>query len=121
MAEFTLFGSGGSIVADLTEEQAKTADLGVGKLFMAPVGKIEQSKISKYSCKNCKNDFDKPPNIKIEEGKEDSSPEQVSENLMLVERGQYVCYGCSAVIGNYRVFEKSDKDSEAGLANPAST
>ena len=35
-------------LADLTEEQAKKADLGVGKLFLAPVGKLEEQKMSKH-------------------------------------------------------------------------
>ena len=124
MAEFKLFGSGGSIVADLTDEQAKAADLGVGKLFIAPVGKVELSKIKGYSCNACKADFEKPPSIKIESDDGDdggsSGPEQVSENLMLIERGQYTCEKCGSVIGNYRVFVKGDKDSDAGLAKPSS-
>lgn len=121
MAEFKLFGSGGSIVADLTEEQAKAADLGVGKLFIAPVGKIDPSKISRHSCNNCKSNFDKPPNISIEENST-GAPERVAENLLLVERGQYVCIQCNSVVGNYRVFEKGDKDSEGtGFATPSST
>jgi len=38
MAEFKVEGSGGYVIAELTEEQAKKADLGVGKLFLAPIG-----------------------------------------------------------------------------------
>ncbi len=127
MGEFKLFGSGGSIIADLTDAQAKTADLGVGKLFLAPIGKVELSKIKGYSCNACKADFGKPPNIKVEREDDDddgattaAGPEQVSENLMLVERGQYTCDKCGSVIGNYRVFVKGDKDSDAGLAKPSS-
>ncbi|MDE0091349.1 MAG: hypothetical protein OXP12_08410 [Thaumarchaeota archaeon] len=115
MAELKLFGSGGSIVADLTEEQAKAADLGVGKLFLAPIGKIEQSKMSGHACNGCKKEFDGPPKISPESGSEE--PEQVSENLMLVERGQYQCGECGSVIGEYRVFEK--KGGDAGLAVPS--
>ena len=115
MAQFTLFGSGGSVVADLTEEQAKSADLGVGKMFLAPVGKIEGSKISRHSCNTCKAEFDGPPAIKPEEGG-GQAPEQVSENLMLVERGQYTCTKCSAPIGEYRVFSKNDEGADAGPA-----
>ncbi len=113
MAEFRLFGSGGSVVADLTEEQAKKADLGVGKMFLAPVGKIEPSSMSGYSCNGCKSEFDGSPTARPEES---DGPEQVSENLMLVERGQYVCNRCDAIIGEYRVFAKSDGDADAGLA-----
>jgi len=115
MTELRLFGSGGSIVADLTEEQARAADLGVGKLFLAPIGKIEQSKMSGHACNGCKKEFDGPPKISPESSGE--GPEQVSENLLLVERGQYQCGGCGSVIGEYRVFEK--KGGDAGLAVPS--
>ena len=37
LVEKQLDGSGGWIIADITEEQAKNADLGVGKLFIAKV------------------------------------------------------------------------------------
>ena len=33
MGEFKVEGSGGYVIAELTEEQARKADLGVGKLF----------------------------------------------------------------------------------------
>ena len=56
MTEFKLQGSGGYIIAELTEEQAKKADLGVGKLFLAPIGKLEEQKMSKHYCKNCESE-----------------------------------------------------------------
>ena len=118
MAEFRLFGSGGSIVADLTAEQAKAADLGVGKMFLAPIGKIERSKMTKHSCNSCKTDFERPPKVISDEN--NNQPEQVSENLMLVERGQYTCDGCDAIIGEYRVFAKDDENADAGPARQSS-
>lgn len=118
MTEYELYGSGGSVVADITEEQAKASDLGVGKRFLAPIGKLEQSCISKYSCNACKADFDKPPIVKPEE--DGSGPEQVSENLMLIERGQYVCSECNGTIGEYRVFKKTDDSKDVGAATPSS-
>jgi hypothetical protein len=54
MAEFKVEGSGGYIIAELTEEQAKKADLGVGKLFLAPIGKLEQKKCSNIIVKTVK-------------------------------------------------------------------
>ena len=121
MAEYRLFGSGGSVVADLTEGQARAADLGVGKLFLAPIGKIDSSSMSKHACNECKTEFDGPPIIRPEDGDGSggSVPEAVSENLFLIERGQYVCTGCNAVIGEYRVFEKRDAGADAGLARPS--
>lgn len=115
MAEFKLQGSGGHIIAELTEEQAKKADLGVGKLFLAPIGKLEEQKMSKHYCKNCEVEFNNPPNIHLEE----NTNEQVSDNLILVERGQYTCQQCNGIIGEYRVFQKKDESSDAGNAKPS--
>jgi len=115
MVELKLQGSGGYIIAELTEEQAKKADLGVGKLFLAPVGKIEEQKMSKHYCKNCEVEFDNPPKIHLEE----NTNEQVADNLILIERGQYTCQQCSAIIGEYRVFKKQDESSDIGNARPS--
>ncbi len=114
MAEFKLIGSGGYVVAELTEEQAKKADLGVGKLFLAPVGKLEQDKMLKHYCKNCETEFDNPPKTQLEE----KTNEEVAANLNLVERGQYTCEKCSSIIGEYRVFVKRDESSDVGAAKP---
>ena len=89
-------------MADITEDQAKKADLGVGKCFLAPVGKIEEKNMQKYFCKKCDLDFDGSPKIQIEE----SPNEPVADDLILIERGQYVCHKCNSIIGEYRVFEK---------------
>lgn len=107
-------GSGGYVVAELTEEQVKKADLGVGKLFLAPVGKLEQDKMLKHYCKNCETEFDNPPKIQLEE----KTNEEVADNLNLVERGQYVCEKCSSIIGEYRVFTKKDESGDVGPAKP---
>jgi len=115
VTEFKLQGSGGYIIADLTEEQAKKADLGVGKLFLAPIGKLEEQKMSKHYCKNCEFEFNNPPNIHLEE----NTNEQVADNLILVERGQYTCQQCSSIIGEYRVFKKQDESSDIGNARPS--
>ncbi|HSA77020.1 MAG TPA: hypothetical protein VLE02_05705 [Nitrosarchaeum sp.] len=115
MAEHKLQGSGGYIIAELTDEQAKKADLGVGKLFLAPIGKLEEQKMSKHYCKNCEKEFDSSPKIHLEE----STSEQVSDNLILVERGQYTCQQCGNIIGEYRVFQKKDESSDAGNARPS--
>ena len=115
MTELKVQGSGGYIIADLTEEQAKKADLGVGKLFLAPIGKIETEKMSKHYCKACETEFSNPPKIRLEE----NPNEEVADNLVLVERGQYTCEKCSGIIGEYRVFKKNDESSEIGKANPS--
>ncbi len=102
MVVLELHGSGGRVMADITEDQAKKADLGVGKCFLAPVGKIEEKNMQKYFCKKCDLDFDSSPKIQIEK----SPNEPVADGLILIERGQYVCQKCNSIIGEYRVFKK---------------
>ena len=51
---------------------------------------------------------------------DDAQGEQVANNLLLVERGQYTCQQCNTTIGEYRVFEKQDESSDIGnaVSNP---
>jgi hypothetical protein len=114
MVQLTVHGSGGHILADLTDEQAKKADLGVGKLFLAPIGKLKEEKMLKHYCKNCQAEFNESPKIQLEE----STNEEVADNLILIERGQYMCKKCDSIIGEYRVFQKKDESSEVGNAKP---
>ncbi len=102
MVVLELHGSGGRVIADITEEQAKKADLGVGKCFLAPIGKLEEKNMQKYFCKKCESEFVGSPKIQVEE----SPNEPVADGLILVERGQYTCHKCSSIIGEYRVFEQ---------------
>lgn len=94
-----LKGSGGHIFANITEEQEKKADLGVGELFLAPLGRLEESNILKHYCKTCDKEFESSPLIKFE-----TPNEVVAENMLLAERGQYLCKMCSGVIAEYRKF-----------------
>ena len=100
MVILELHGSGGRVIADITDEQAKKADLGVGKCFLAPIGKLQEENMHKYFCKKCESEFDASPKIQIEE----SPNESVADGLILKERGQYTCGKCSSIIGEYRVF-----------------
>ncbi len=71
--------------------------------------------MSKHYCKNCEAEFNNPPKIHLEE----NTNEQVADNLILVERGQYTCQQCSSIIGEYRVFKKQDESSDIGNARPS--
>ena len=92
------------MVADVTDEEAKKADLGVGELFLAPLGRLDEQKISKYYCKNCDAEFEKSPKIEYE-----NPNEVVAEGLALKEKGQYTCHQCNSMIGEYREFSKQEK------------
>ena len=103
MPQLKLKGSGGNITAEVTDEQAKKSDLGVGELFLATVGRLDEQKISKYYCKNCDAEFEKSPKIEYE-----NPNEEVAPGMILKEKGQYTCTQCSSKIGEYREFLKQE-------------
>jgi DNA-directed RNA polymerase subunit RPC12/RpoP len=103
LPQIKLKGSGGAVTAEVTEEQAKKADLGVGELFLAPVGRLDEQKISKYYCKNCDAEFEKSPKIEFE-----NPDEEVAPGMILKEKGQYTCQQCNSMIGEYREFLKQE-------------
>ena len=106
-----LRGSGGFVVAKLTDEQQTKGNLGGPDLFLAPIGRLDPSLITKYSCNTCEKEFDGSPEIDYE-----SPNEEVAENLILIERGQYKCLECGSTIAEYREFKKGDEQTEVGNA-----
>jgi len=108
-----LRGSGGYVMASVTDDQQRKGNLGGPDLFLAPVGRIEADKISKYFCNTCEKDFEGSPKIDYE-----SPNELVADNLMLLERGQYICTNCGSVLAEYRSFSKPNENAEVGLARP---
>ncbi|HMK33177.1 MAG TPA: hypothetical protein VK431_06085 [Nitrosopumilaceae archaeon] len=110
-----LRGSGGYIMASVTDEQQRKGNLGGPDLFLAPVGRIEVDKISKYFCNTCEKDYEGSPKIDYE-----TPNEMVADNLVLMEKGQYVCTTCGSVLAEYRNFSKLKESKEVGLAQPQS-
>ena len=108
-----LRGSGGFIMARVTDEQQSKGNLGGPDLFIAPIGRLEPEKISKYTCNTCEKEIEGSPKIEFE-----NPNEEVAENLILVERGKYLCNECSSTIAEYRDFRKPDEQMDVGLANP---
>ncbi|MBT8243590.1 MAG: hypothetical protein HKP34_07860 [Nitrosopumilus sp.] len=107
MTELQLAGSGGWIYADVTEEQVTKSKLvpNMDKHFLAPIGKLDTTKMLKHFCKQCDSEFEGPTKIQIEE----QPNEAVADGLILIERGQYTCHKCNSIIGEYRVFQKKDE------------
>lgn len=99
MSQLKLKGSGGFVVAELNDEEAKKADLGVGELFLAPLGRLDEQKIVKYYCKKCNLEFNNPPKIVFE-----NPNEKVAEGMILKEKGHYECQQCESKISEYRIF-----------------
>ncbi|NDB50908.1 MAG: hypothetical protein EB161_01905 [Nitrosopumilaceae archaeon] len=105
-----LRGSGGFIMAQVTDEQQRKGNLGGPDLFLAPIGRLDVQLISKYFCNTCEKDYEGGPKIEFE-----NPNEEVAENLVLRERGQYICTTCGSIIAEYRDFQKT---GEVGLAKP---
>ena len=108
-----LRGSGGYVMASVSDDEQRKGNLGGPDLFLAPVGRIDAEKISKYFCNTCEKDFEGSPRIDYE-----SPNELVADNLMLIEKGQYICTNCGSVLAEYRSFSKPNESSEVGLARP---
>ena len=111
-----LRGSGGYVLALVTDDQQRKGNLGGPDLFLAPIGRLDAEKIKKYSCNTCDKEYDGGPKIEYE-----NPNEEVAENLILAERGQYLCTVCGSTIAEYREFQKTDQLSDVGNAKPLET
>ncbi len=108
-----LRGSGGFIMASIDDDLQRKGNLGGPDLFLAPVGRIDSEKISKFYCNTCEKDYEGAPKIQFE-----NPNEEVAENLILVEKGQYICTTCSSTLAEYREFKKPNESTESGYARP---
>ena len=100
-------------MATVTDEQQMKGNLGGPDLFLAPIGRLNEDKITKHFCNTCEKEFEGPPKIEFE-----NPNEEVAENLVLAERGQYICKVCNASIAEYREFKKPNEEGEIGSAKP---
>jgi sporulation protein YlmC with PRC-barrel domain len=108
-----LRGSGGYVMASINDEQQTTGNLGGPDLFLAPIGRLDSEIITKHFCNTCEKEFEGPPKIEYE-----NPNEEVAENLILAEKGQYICDTCNSTIAEYREFRKQDEIQEIGVAKP---
>ena len=108
-----LRGSGGYVMATVTDEQQGKGNLGGPDLFLAPVGRLDYDKISKYYCNTCEKEYEGSPKIEHE-----NPNETVAENLVLLEKGQYICTTCGSILAEYRNFSKPDQNAAVGIAKP---
>ncbi len=103
-------------MATVDDEQQRKGNLGGPDLFLAPIGRLDSEKISKYYCNTCEKEYEGSPKVEFE-----SPNEVVAENLILLEKGQYMCTTCGSILAEYRNFSKPNEKAEAGLARPENT
>ena len=108
-----LRGSGGYVMASINDELQTKGNLGGPDLFLAPIGRLDSEIITKHFCNTCEKEFEGSPKIEYE-----NPNEEVAENLILAEKGQYICNTCNSTIAEYREFRKQDEIKEVGVAKP---
>ena len=101
-----LRGSGGYVLAKVTEEEQRKGNLGGPELFLAGVGRLDENRLLKHYCNRCEEEFDGPPSIVY-----DNPNEDLGEGVVLEEKGEYKCKKCKNTIAQYRKFRTQDKKS----------
>ena len=100
LSEKKLRGSGGFVIAKVSDEEQRKGNLGGPDLFLAGVGRLSEDRFSKYYCNKCENEFLGSPGVDYEEPNED-----LGEGVTLVEKGEYKCKACKNTIAQYRKFD----------------
>ena len=100
LEERKLLGSGGYVLAKLTEQEELRASLGVPQIFLANVERLNEDRISKYFCKKCGKEYPGSPLISY-----DNTNEEIGEGVILIEKGEYKCRICNNIIALYRKFQ----------------
>jgi hypothetical protein len=101
LEEKKLLGSGGYVFANLTEQEEIKASLGVPHIFLGNVGRLNEDRFSKYFYKKCGKEYRGSPLISY-----DNPNEELGENIVLIEKGEYRCRTCNNLIALYRKFNK---------------
>jgi sporulation protein YlmC with PRC-barrel domain len=108
--EKKLRGSGGYAIAKVSDDEQKIANLGGPELFLAGIGKLDNDRFKKYYCNKCEKEYQGAPNLEFENPNED-----LGENIILKEKGEYKCKTCDYIIAQYRKFDESKKgETETG-------
>jgi sporulation protein YlmC with PRC-barrel domain len=107
LREKKLRGSGGYVLAHITDEEQKKGNLGGPELFLAGIGRLPSDRLIKYHCNKCDKDYEGSPNISFENPNED-----LGEGVTLFEKGEYKCNTCKGIIAQYRKFD-APEESEA--------
>lgn len=107
LSEKKLRGSGGYVLAKITEPEQKKGNLGGPDLFLAGVGRLSEDRFSKYYCNKCEKEFPGSPRIDYVTPNED-----LGEGIRLLETGEYKCAGCNNTISQYRKFSSPELSTD---------
>jgi sporulation protein YlmC with PRC-barrel domain len=115
LQEKKLRGSGGYAIANVTDEEQRSGNLGGPELFLAGVGRLQEERFSKYYCNKCEKQYDGPPKISYE-----NPNEQLGEGVTLIEKGEYKCGECDSAIAQYRKFGNDSTSSSSQTGSESS-
>jgi sporulation protein YlmC with PRC-barrel domain len=115
LQEKKLRGSGGYVYARVTEDEQRRGNLGGPDLFLAGVGRLDETRFSKYYCNKCEREYEGPPMVNYE-----NPNEQLGEGVTLIEKGEYVCKTCNNVLAQYRKFDTPAANSKTSTVEDKS-
>jgi sporulation protein YlmC with PRC-barrel domain len=115
LKEKKLRGSGGYVIARVSDYEQKKGNLGGPELFIAGIGRLPKDRILKYYCNKCEKDYPTSPELNYENPNED-----VGEGVVLIEKGEYKCSVCNAVLSQYRKFNNEASPSPPTKTNSVS-
>jgi sporulation protein YlmC with PRC-barrel domain len=115
LQEKKLRGSGGYVYAKVTEEEQRRGNLGGPELFLAGVGRLDETRFSKYYCSKCEKEYEGSPMINYE-----NPNEQLGEGVTLIEKGEYVCKTCNSILAQYRKFDTPAANSKSSMVEDKS-
>ena len=101
LEEKKLLGSGGYAFAKLTEQEETKASLGVPQIFLSNLGRLNEDRFTKYYCNKCAKEYPGSPAITYE-----NPNEEVGQDVILIEKGEYRCRTYNNIIALYRKFNK---------------
>jgi sporulation protein YlmC with PRC-barrel domain len=113
LREKKLRGSGGYVVAHITDEEQKKGNLGGPELFLAGIGRLPTDRLVKYHCNKCDKDYQGSPNISFENPNED-----LGEGVTLFEKGEYKCKTSKSIIAQYRKFDAPEESEPKESISP---
>ncbi|HEX2406780.1 MAG TPA: hypothetical protein VHJ38_06175 [Nitrososphaeraceae archaeon] len=102
LEEKKLLGSGGYAFAYLTEDEELKFSLGVPHLFLGNIGRLDKRRFSRYYCNKCGKEYLGSPLITYENPNED-----ITEDIILLEKGEYKCITCNYTLAQYLKFKNS--------------
>jgi sporulation protein YlmC with PRC-barrel domain len=116
LREKKLRGSGGYVIAKVTDEEQKRGNLGGPELFLAGIGRLPEERFSKYFCNKCEKEYKGSPTLKFENPNED-----LGEGVTLAEKGEYKCAACENTIAQYRKFDSTSVGQQTPVSKNNST